>query len=196
MHFIAAISNRCPANTSIWNWVWKMIISDIYWCANLNCICSGTSPTAKGSRVLSDFHFLCGDTVHANLPPNWEVFVLLSPFLIQDLGRTVILPRSWLNRDSKHLKRLWKRDNLFDRGVSYDQRIWGTGHRVAMALFSNFGISNVVREVEYMCFPFLWILNTPLNMQNATKTEISAFRVMVLQHRMVLDMSLAAQGGV
>uniref|UniRef100_A0A8C6SQ21 Envelope protein n=1 Tax=Neogobius melanostomus TaxID=47308 RepID=A0A8C6SQ21_9GOBI len=168
------------------------------WCAtSLGCRCSRVAPiTHVGTRVLSDWYWLCGHAIYTNLPPHWggtcTIVELHQPimYIPKDKLHTVHETVQTANR------RRGKRDVLFDRGVPYDQRIFNTGQRIAMALFPNFGISDLRTEVEYNRWRLLGFMNTTIVAFNATNEELKALRTMVLQNRVVLDLLTASTGGV
>lgn len=191
--FLSCIRDTsCGNNATRFAVAKRRVQADSIWYSRYACSCSGTSPTSLGTRVLADFFFLCGASVYASLPPHWGGLCTIV-FYSEPL---IVIPKADLNEHP--VTRLYrpKRDLLLNRGVPYDHRIWGKGTMLGYALFPQSGIPDIMREIMYGRYQLLRFLESSTAIMNATGEELSALRLTVLQHRMVLDLSLAGQGGV
>lgn len=64
-----AAKDSCRSNQPMFDLLSKMRAVDSAWCRlSHNCQCSDFASSKLGSRVLADYHFLCGQNVYANLP--------------------------------------------------------------------------------------------------------------------------------
>uniref|UniRef100_M4AZB8 Murine leukemia virus integrase C-terminal domain-containing protein n=1 Tax=Xiphophorus maculatus TaxID=8083 RepID=M4AZB8_XIPMA len=139
-------------------------------------LCSAIVPGDYGSRMLSDWYFICGNEAYMFLPKNWgglcAVVPLINPIVKRWGGLTT------------------------HTGVPWEFRIWNGGEKFMQSLFPWVGIGEIRDHVEINRYGLLRLINITYQLANGTMEELTELRNMVMQNRVVLDFLTAPQGGV
>ncbi|XP_030576497.1 syncytin-2-like [Archocentrus centrarchus] len=148
--------------------------------------CSRIAPGPKGTRVLTDWYFVCGHKAYVSLPPDWNGLCTIASlsdhvFFMQRTSTT-----------SRHRREVTERVE----DVPKEWRIWGTGEKIGQSLFPWVGVGLVRDHVEINRYALLRLINATRTLGKGTSRELSALRAMVMQNRVVLDLLAAPQGGV
>ena len=160
------------------------------WNRKLTANSSGVAPTSRfGTRVLSDWYWLCGTSVYSALPADWtgvcSLVALYDPMFVIPGHSTF----------EQHVPRC-QRSIASDNPVPETHRIWSGGEKVMQGLFPWIGVGEAYKEIESTRYTLLQFVNSSILTDASIRTELTALRLVVIQNRMVLDQLTAAQGGV
>uniref|UniRef100_A0A3Q2VRQ0 Envelope glycoprotein n=1 Tax=Haplochromis burtoni TaxID=8153 RepID=A0A3Q2VRQ0_HAPBU len=75
-------------------------------------------------------------------------------------------------------------------------KLWTTGQKVLHSLFPWVGTGKNMLRIETLDYRFGLFLNSSTKINKAQNEEIDAIRIVVMQHRVALDMILAERGGL
>ncbi|XP_023183835.1 uncharacterized protein LOC111606787 isoform X2 [Xiphophorus maculatus] len=160
-------------------------------------LCSAIVPGDYGSRMLSDWYFICGNEAYMFLPKNWGGLCAVVP---------LINPIAFIRKaqDDSHTRS--KRTVMSEvkrwggltthTGVPWEFRIWNGGEKFMQSLFPWVGIGEIRDHVEINRYGLLRLINITYQLANGTMEELTELRNMVMQNRVVLDFLTAPQGGV
>ena len=141
------------------------------WNKTLTANCSGVVPTSRfGTRVLSDWYWLCGTSVYSALPDGWtgvcSLIALYDPtFVIPD--------RSTFEHLKQHVPRA-RRSIASPNSVPETHRIWSSGEKVMQGMFPWVGIGEVHKEIEITRYTLLQYINSSILTDASIRTELTA----------------------
>uniref|UniRef100_A0AAX7U895 Uncharacterized protein n=1 Tax=Astatotilapia calliptera TaxID=8154 RepID=A0AAX7U895_ASTCA len=157
--------------------------------------CARTAPSSRGTRVLADWYFLCGNKAYLSLPEGWGGLCALV-----QLSDHVFFMQSVAHHPSSRQRRevdiAYSFGITVDTGVPGEFRIWGGGVKFLQSLIPGIGVAEVRDHVEINRYALLRHINLTKTLGTALAGEQKAIRTMVLQNRMTLDLLTASQGGV
>ncbi|XP_024656311.2 uncharacterized protein LOC112431823 [Maylandia zebra] len=159
--------------------------------------CARTAPSSRGTRVLADWYFLCGNKAYLSLPEGWGGLCALV-----QLSDHVFFMQSVAHHPSSRQRREVDiaSPNSFgitvDTGVPGEFRIWGGGVKFLQSLIPGIGVAEVRDHVEINRYALLRHIKLTKTLGTALAGEQQAIRTMVLQNRLTLDLLTASQGGV
>uniref|UniRef100_A0AAX7UHM8 Envelope polyprotein n=1 Tax=Astatotilapia calliptera TaxID=8154 RepID=A0AAX7UHM8_ASTCA len=146
----------------------------------------------NGTYWVQGTAWACGSRTYFTIPPNSTG--LCAPILVSDHTFRVFhqnQPRRKRNTDD-----VQPHDPIWGSDVPAEFKLWTTGQKVLHSLFPWVGTGKNTLRIETLDYQFGLFLNSSTKMNKAQNEEIDAIRIVVMQHRVALDMILAERGGL
>lgn len=137
----------------------------------------------------------CGPKTYFMLPPNSTG--LCAPILVSD-HTFKITPGSTRStgRRKRDTDNVQPHDSIWGSDLPQEFKLWTTGQKVLHSLFPWVGNGKNMLRIETLDYRFGLFLNSSTKINKAQNEEIDAIRIVVMQHRVTLDMILAKRGGL
>uniref|UniRef100_A0A3B5AJV5 Uncharacterized protein n=1 Tax=Stegastes partitus TaxID=144197 RepID=A0A3B5AJV5_9TELE len=174
-HLLCMLNTTCSSDSSTLQTYWKRDASYAIHDPHTNTTqpCWDLAPSQLGTRVLTDWYWLCGQRAYPSLPPHWGglcALVMLSDHTF------------YMQRIDQHPSSRTKRQ--LDRA------------KFRQSFFPGIGVAEIRNHVEINRYALLEFINTSIASETAMAEEVNSIRIMVLQHRQILDLLTASQGDV
>ncbi|XP_069093476.1 syncytin-2-like [Pleurodeles waltl] len=175
--------------------------------SNLNCnITTYNADMQGGTSSLMDHYWMCGARLHMQLPPNWNglcsLVTLHIPSLVipgVDISQlhdhpmsrpTTLLHHYRTKRAAEFLgTEVWK-------DVPQEHRLFNDAQIFFGSILPFIQVKATARWLQITRFELMKTINATEDGFNAIKEELRALRLMIIQHRYVLDLVTAMEGGV
>lgn len=130
------------------------------------------------------------------LPPNSTG--LCAPVLISDhtFKITAETHTSRAKREVAEVTEVMPHDSIYGSDVPKNFKLWTDGQKVLHSLFPWVGVGKNMLRIETLDYRFGLFLNASMKINKAQNEELDAIRIVVMQHRVALDMILAEKGGL
>lgn len=140
--------------------------------------CSQVAPTSLGTRVLSDYYWLCGRKAYLSLPEGWKgvcaiVYLSDHTFYMKKVEHLHNHPRKrrTIEMEQTGFNVLGLTAST---GVPWEYRIWGAGQKVGHGLFPWKGVGEIRDHVEINRYALLRLINATIDTAKGTKAELNA----------------------
>lgn len=170
---------------------------------NRNCTQTLDLTQSKGIHTFKNGTFwvqgaawACGPKTYFMLPPNSTS--LCAPVLISDhtFKITAETHTSRAKREVAEVTEVMPHDSIYGSDVPKNFKLWTDGQKVLHSLFPWVGAGKNMLRIETLDYRFGLFLNASMKINKAQNEEIDAIRIVVMQHRVALDMILAEKGGL
>lgn len=169
---------------------------------NLNCTqtfamtqSTGTLTFKNGTLWVQGAAWACGPKTYFMLPPNSTG--LCAPVLISDhTFKITAETHARISRAKREVAEVLPHDSVYGSDVPKNFKLWTTGQKVLHSLFPWVGTGKNMLRIETLDYRFGLFLNASVKINKAQNEEIDAIRIVVMQHRVALDMILAEKGGL
>ena len=175
--------------------------------SNLNCnVITYGADMQGGTSSLMDQYWMCGVRLHMQLPPNWyglcSLVTLHTPTLVipgvdlsqlhdHPMGRpTTLLHHHRTKRTAEYFgTEVWK-------DVPQEHKLFNDAQLFFGSILPFLQAKATACWLQVTRWELMKAINATEDGFNAIKEELRALRLMVMQHRYVLDLMTAMEGGV
>ncbi|XP_069058670.1 uncharacterized protein [Pleurodeles waltl] len=173
---------------------------------NINCITTEYNADMQwGTSSLMDYYWQCGEWLYSRLPSGWKglysLVTVRTPSLVVpgvDISKLYDHPMSRPTTLLRHRKKRFAEymGTTTWEDVPQEHRLFNDAQLFFGSIFPFVQTKATARWLQITRWELMKTINATEDGFNAVKEEMQAVRVMLMQHRYVLDLMTAMEGGV